>query len=234
MCFKTCGNIMRLVGFIFSIFTVLSSTNGLINIGGVTGQPPRPQKMEGAPQQTEVNSRPAAKPLTIRFHTPVTSDSCSKLVEALVQLDIHSKQTEALFGKRIPIKLHLQSMGGELLPTFYVCDLIKELDTPVHIYIDGFVASAASLMAICGEKRFITKNSCVLVHQLRAQTSGKLSEMTQEIDNFNHFMDNLRNIYLENSNVEEDELDGLLRSELWLSAERCLELGFVDEIVGKN
>ena len=118
------------------------------------------------------------------------------------------------------------------MPTFYICDLIKELDTPVHVYIDGFVASAASLMAICGEKRFMTKNSCVLVHQLRAASSGKLSDMKQEIDNLNNFMGSLRQIYLENSNVKEEELDDLLTSELWLDSEKCLEMGFVDEIIG--
>uniref|UniRef100_A0A6C0L005 Protease n=1 Tax=viral metagenome TaxID=1070528 RepID=A0A6C0L005_9ZZZZ len=179
-----------------------------------------------------VEARPTAKPLTIRFHTPVTSDSCSKLAEALVQMDIQSKQLEASFGQRMPVKLHLQSLGGELLPTFYICDLIQNLDTPVHVYIDGFVASAASLMAICGEKRFMTKNSCVLVHQLRAVSSGKLSDMKQEIDNLNNFMGSLRQIYLENSNVKEEELDDLLTSELWLDSEKCLELGFVDEILG--
>lgn len=179
-----------------------------------------------------VEARPTAKPLTIRFHTPVTSDSCSKLAEALVQMDIQSKQLEASFGQRMPVKLHLQSLGGELLPTFYICDLIQNLDTPVHVYIDGFVASAASLMAICGEKRFMTKNSCVLVHQLRAVSSGKLSDMKQEINNLNNFMGSLRQIYLENSNVKEEELDNLLTSELWLDSEKCLELGFVDEILG--
>lgn len=179
-----------------------------------------------------VEARPTAKPLTIRFHTPVTSDSCSKLAEALVQMDMQSKQLEAAYGQRMPVKLHLQSLGGELLPTFYICDLIKELDTPVHVYIDGFVASAASLIAICGEKRFMTKNSCVLVHQLRAASSGKLSDMKQEIDNLNNFMGSLRQIYLENSNVKEEELDDLLTSELWLDSEKCLEMGFVDEIIG--
>jgi len=183
-------------------------------------------------QKPVVEARPTAKPLTIRFHTPVTSDSCSKLAEALVQMDIQSKQLEAAYGQRMPVKLHLQSLGGELLPTFYICDLIKELDTPVHVYIDGFVASAASLMAICGEKRFMTKNSCVLVHQLRAASSGKLSDMKQEIDNLNNFMGSLRQIYLENSNVKEEELDDLLTSELWLDSEKCLEMGFVDEIIG--
>tara|TARA_Y100000287_G_C14233807_1_gene363541 strand:- start:776 stop:1411 length:636 start_codon:yes stop_codon:yes gene_type:complete len=179
-----------------------------------------------------IEARPTAKPLTIRFHTPVTSDSCSKLAEALVQMDMQSKQLEASFGQRMPVKLHLQSLGGELLPTFYICDLIKELDTPVHVYIDGFVASAASLMAICGEKRFMTKNSCILVHQLRAASAGKLSDMKQEMDNLNNFMGSLRQIYLENSNVKEEELDDLLTSEFWLDSQKCLELGFVDEIIG--
>tara|TARA_B100002052_G_scaffold285061_1_gene297557 strand:- start:3961 stop:4632 length:672 start_codon:yes stop_codon:yes gene_type:complete len=179
----------------------------------------------------ETSSPFPSKPLTIRFHTQVTSETCSKLVEVLTNLDIRSKQTEVIYGKRFPIELHIQSNGGELLPTFYVCDLIKNLDTPVHIYVDGFVASAASLISICGDKRFMTKNSCILVHQLRSQTIGKLSEMKQEMSNLNQFMKNLKNIYLDNSKITSEELDNLLYSEFWLSSEKCLELGFVDEII---
>ena len=47
-------------------------------------------------QKPVVEARPTAKPLTIRFHTPVTSDSCSKLAEALVQMDIQSKQLRSM------------------------------------------------------------------------------------------------------------------------------------------
>lgn len=188
------------------------------------------QKTEKSETET-TNAMTMVKPFSVRFYTHVTSETCSRLVEVLISLDIRSKQTEIIYGTRLPIELHLQSTGGELMPTFYVCDLIKNLDTPVHIYIDGFVASAASLIAICGDKRFMTKNSCILVHQLRAQTTGKLSEMRQELSNFNQFMDNLRNIYLENSNVSIEELDELLNSEVWLSSQKCLDLGFVDEII---
>ena len=59
----------------------------------------------------------------------------------------------------------MQSMGGELMPTFYVCDTIKNLETPVHVYIDGYVASAASAIAVCGDKRYMTKHSSMLIHQ---------------------------------------------------------------------
>jgi len=182
--------------------------------------------------QHETSQSPIhGKPLTIRFHTHVTAETCSKLVEVLTSLDIRSKQTEIIYGRRFPIELHIQSNGGELLPTFYVCDLIKNLDTPVHVYIDGFVASAASLISICGDKRFMTKNSCILIHQLRAQTNGKLNEIKQEMSNLNQFMENLRNIYLDNSKITPEELDDLLYSEFWLSSDKCLELGFVDEII---
>lgn len=44
-------------------------------------------------------------------------------------------------------------------------------------------------------------------------------------------MENLRNIYLNNSNITIEELDSLLYSEYWLSSQKCLELGFVDKII---
>ena len=64
----------------------------------------------------------------------------------LKNLDVKSKELEFIYDCRLPIKLQC-SLGGELMPTFYVCDLIQQMDTPVHIYIDGYVASAASIIA---------------------------------------------------------------------------------------
>ena len=132
---------------------------------------------------------------------------------------------------RPPIKLHLQSHGGELLPSFYVCDFIQNLETPVHIYIDGYVASAASLIAVCGKKRIMTKHSFILIHQLKSKLSGKFNEMEDEIRNLNFFMDNLKNIYLNNSKISPEKLDKLLATDIWISAEECLSLGLIDEII---
>ena len=67
------------------------------------------------------------------------------------------------------------------MPTFYICDLIQNMDTPVHVYIDGYVASAASVIAVCGEKRFMTKHSSILIHQLKSSSAGKFNEMKDEM-----------------------------------------------------
>ena len=117
------------------------------------------------------------------------------------------------------------------MPTFYVCDVIQGLDTPVHVYIDGFVASAASLIAVCGEKRYMTKHSFMLIHQLQSQSSGRLNEMKDEIANLDFFMKNVEDLYMTNSNISKTVLENLLSDELWIDAQECLKYNLIDEII---
>ena len=179
----------------------------------------------------QIQNNKEVEALTIKFYSSVTTESAMALTDSLGKLDVQSRELEIKYNCRIPIKLHIQSLGGELMPTFYVCDFIQSIETPVHIYIDGFVASAASVIAVCGNKRFMTNHSTILVHQLSSSTSGKFNEMKEEMSNLKLFMDNLKDIYLTNTNIKDSELEKLLSSELWLSSNKCLELGLVDKIV---
>ena len=182
-------------------------------------------------QETTSSDADRVNPLTINFYSPVTTESCVMLSSMLKNLDVKSKELEFIYDYRVPIKLHIQSLGGELMPTFYICDLIQNMDTPVHVYIDGYVASAASVIAVCGEKRFMTKHSSILIHQLKSSSAGKFNEMKDEMSNLNFFMNMVKEIYLKNSDIHEDELEELLKSDIWLPAERCLSLGLVDRII---
>lgn len=173
----------------------------------------------------------ASYPLTLNFYSPVTIESCMALTTYLKQLDVKSKQLQIQYGKAFPINLHIQSGGGMLMPTFYVCDVIHNLDTPVHVYIDGFVASAASLIAVSGTKRYMTKHSFMLIHQLQSQSSGRLTEMKDEITNLDFFTRNAKDIYYQNSNITKEVLEKLLLDELWIDAQECLKYDLIDEII---
>jgi ATP-dependent Clp protease protease subunit len=173
----------------------------------------------------------ASYPLTLNFYSPVTIESCMALTTYLKQLDVKSKQLQIQYGKVFPINLHIQSGGGMLMPTFYVCDVIHNLDTPVHVYIDGFVASAASLIAVSGAKRYMTQHSFMLIHQLQSQSSGRLNEMKDEIANLDFFMKNAKDIYYQNSNITKEVLEKLLLDELWIDAQECLHYDLIDEII---
>ena len=170
---------------------------------------------------------------SILFYGEVTDTKCMDLVKTLVFLDsraqLAKKENESYTV--LPISLHVQSTGGTLMPSFYVCDVIKSLDTPVNTYVDGFAGSAASLIASCGKKKYMTKHSIILIHQLSAQFGGKYKEMHDNINNLELFMNNLKDIYLKNTKIKPDVLEDLLGKDVWLPAQKCLEYGLVDEII---
>ena len=168
----------------------------------------------------------------IYFYGAVSESSTLQLKNKLEELDLHL-QTIAIHYKidAPPIHLHIQSYGGSLLHTFYIMDVIKMLKTPVYTYIDGFAASAATLMSVCGKRRFMTESSVMLVHQLSGGASGKFEEIKNEYSNLVEFMEIIKKTYLNYGNISSQHLDDLLKQDLWLNSKKSLEYGFVDEII---
>ena len=168
----------------------------------------------------------------IYFYGAVSESSTLQLKTKLEELDLHSQFTAIHYKIDVPpIHLHIQSYGGSLLHTFYIMDLIKTLKTPVYTYIDGFAASAATLMSVCGKRRFMTESSVMLVHQLSSGASGKFEEIKNEYSNLVEFMEIIKKTYLNNGNISSQHLDVLLKQDLWLNSAKSLEYGFIDEII---
>lgn len=168
----------------------------------------------------------------IYFYGAVSESSTLELKTKLEELNMHLQTMSVHYNiEPPPIHLHIQSYGGSLLHTFYIMDVIKMLKTPVYTYIDGFAASAATLMSVCGKRRFMTESSVMLVHQLSSGASGKFEEIKNEYSNLVEFMEIIKKTYLNHGNISSDSLDALLKQDLWLNSAKSLEYGFVDEII---
>ena len=166
------------------------------------------------------------------FYSPVDQESSLLLEQKLLALNQHNlRLLEKYQIEKTPIHLHIQSFGGSLFHTLYLVDLIKNLETPVYTYVDGFAASAATLISTAGTRRFMSKNSLMLIHQLSSGSSGKYSELKDESENLDVLMDFIVNHYLSNTKIEKRELMGLLKRDIWLNSSSCLKYGLVDEIV---
>lgn len=130
------------------------------------------------------------------------------------------------------ISLILQSPGGTLLPALGVVDTIENSKIPVHTYINGYAASAASVISVAGHRRYMGKNSLMLIHSIR---------MNMDEVNFNKLEDSyfnavkmttiIKNIYKKKSIISDSELEHLLDHDLWLNADECLKLKLVDKIL---
>lgn len=130
-----------------------------------------------------------------------------------------------------PIRLYINSEGGELSSALSIVDLIERSDVPIHTIIEGEAASAATLISVVGHKRFITKNSHMLIHQVRGGMWGKMQEFEEEIQNMKMYSDKLIQIYKKTTHLSEEKLTKILKKDILWDSKKCLKYGLVDAII---
>ena len=159
----------------------------------------------------------------IYFTGPLTDESVFAITTNLISLQYRD------FSE---INLHIQSGGGSLLPSLGLVDLIRTSDIPINTFIDGYVASAATLISIVGAKRFISKHGTMLVHELKMSNDySKYREIKDYSANADTLMQIIKDIYMEYSNINETTLNHLLEHDLWLNSKQCYDYGFVDVLI---
>ena len=146
-------------------------------------------------------------------------------------MDKDLQTVKVKYGVEVPIKLYISSYGGSIFSAFSTVDTILTLRTPVHTYIDGSAASAATLISVVAEKRFIHKNSFMLIHQLSSVMWGKYEEMVDEMENLDMLMARIKEIYRDHCSIPKKELTEILKHDLWLDSAKCIKWGLADEMV---
>ena len=58
-----------------------------------------------------------------------------------------------------------------------------------------------------------------------------MCEIEDEVENLKDFMERIKSIYMENTNIPKKELTELLKHDLWLNSAKCMKYSLVDEIM---
>jgi ATP-dependent Clp protease protease subunit len=170
---------------------------------------------------------------TIFFYSDVTEQSALDLNQALYEVDSKLKNTSNFLGPNFTphIKLRINSYGGSLFAGLAILDVMRNLKSEIHTYVDGAAASAATIISIAGAKRYIGKNSMMLIHQLSTGAYGKYSELEDDMENNKRLMKMIKDIYKQYTKVPMKNIDEILKHDLWFDSSKCLEFGLVDQIV---
>ena len=129
------------------------------------------------------------------------------------------------------IKILINSGGGSITAGISSMDTILRCKVPVETYVDGFSASAATFISVVGNKRYMSRNSYMLIHQLSSSLWGKYSEIEDEKKNLDLMMETIKSVYKEYTKVPMKKLDEILKHDLLWDAKMCLKYGLVDEII---
>jgi ATP-dependent protease ClpP protease subunit len=167
------------------------------------------------------------------LYTEINTESVFVLNKSLVELEKNSLRLQINFDLKSPppIKLYINSPGGEIYAALSAVDRIKKCRVPVHTYVEGCAASAATLISIAGKQRFIREHAFLLIHQLRSWFGGTHEELKAEGINLEKLSAVLEGIYIENSKLTTETLPALLKDEVMFGPEECVKYGLVDKII---
>ena len=130
-----------------------------------------------------------------------------------------------------PIKLFINSGGGSVVSGISSMDTILRCKVPIQTYVDGFAASAATFMSVVGTKRYMSRNSYMLIHQLSSNFWGTYANFEDEKKNLDLMMKSIKDIYKKYTKLPMKKLDEILKHDLMWDAQTCLDYGMIDEIV---
>tara|TARA_R100001594_G_scaffold43382_1_gene75526 strand:+ start:1061 stop:1696 length:636 start_codon:yes stop_codon:yes gene_type:complete len=200
----------------------------------------KPETFNGLPPQPPQNPAGADKNNIVEsvnnkvyFYSEVTRPKIMVLNKTLTNLNTNLINQANLLNKDLDsnIFLHINSFGGSVFAGLSAMDYIKSSSVPVVTCVEGCAASAATLMSVVGTHRVIRKNSFMLIHQLSSGMWGKYEEMKDAMENNDLFMRIITDVYEEHTKIPKKKLKEILKRDLWLDAETCLDYGMVDEIV---
>ena len=154
----------------------------------------------------------------------------SKMVEDI--FSINREDTGIPVDKREPIRLYINSPGGDLTEGMALISAIEIFKTPVYTINVGQWSSMAFLIGITGHKRYSLPNMTFLLHEGSSFAMGTSSKV-QDLLGFQKRFDDevVKKHVLKHSKMSEAEYESQDRKEMYMLPEDAMKYGFIDEIV---
>ena len=136
--------------------------------------------------------------------------------------------------ERMPIKLFIDSPGGDLTGAYTIINAIELSKTPVWTINIGCAYSAGFFIFIAGHHRIAYPLASFLYHEGSCVMGGDAHKFRNQADFYKKQLDQLKKHTLKYTNLTEEDYEKILKDDYWLTAEEAMEKGIVDEIATKE
>lgn len=136
--------------------------------------------------------------------------------------------------ERIPIRIYIDSEGGELNIAQSLIDIIKLSKTPIYTIGMGMCLSAAGLVLMAAPKgnRMILPSCQLLIHSGEIQLDSMSSHGFKDVSKMILDREKKINEFIcENTNISLEEMNKRYRQEWYLIGQDIVDLGAADYII---
>ncbi|MGB8274121.1 MAG: head maturation protease, ClpP-related, partial [Alphaproteobacteria bacterium] len=142
-----------------------------------------------------------------------------------------AKQFRELGGPRA-IDVRIDSEGGSVTDARAIYNLLTQSRAKINVFVDGFAASAASLVAMAGDEISIGAGSFIMIHEARASVSGATAEdMTKWAETLGQINETMVSTYSARCGQPPDKVRNWMAAETWFAGQDAIDNGFADKLM---
>ena len=138
---------------------------------------------------------------------------------------------EDLYADDGDVTIFIRSPGGNVFAAAEIYTMIRDYPGFVTVKIDSIAASAASVVAMAGDRVLMSPVAMMMCHDPATIAMGNAHAMEKAISTLNEVKESIINAYQAKTGLSRNKIAKLMSDETWFNARKAVELGFADEIM---
>lgn len=129
------------------------------------------------------------------------------------------------------VTVWINSPGGNVFAAAQIYTMLCEHKGAVTVKIDAIAASAASVIAMAGDRVLMSPVAMLMIHDPSTIAFGNAKDMEKAISTLNEVKESIINAYAKKTGLSRNKIAKLMSDETWMNAKKAVELGFADEVL---
>lgn len=132
-----------------------------------------------------------------------------------------------------PIRMYINSPGGQVYAGMAIYDTIQQVECPVSTVAVGFTASFGTVLLTAGTKgmRYALPNTTIHMHQPLGGAQGQASDIQIQANEILRLRTTLNKILSHHTGQTEQKIAEDTDRDVYMTAEDAKEYGLVDEVL---
>lgn len=127
------------------------------------------------------------------------------------------------------IYLHLNSPGGAAWDGITIMNALRRHKARVEVIVDGLAASAASVIAMAGDRIVMNRGAQMMIHDASGGAWGPAELMEETAEILHKLSDSIADVYAARAGEDRKHWRALMQAESWYTAEEAVAAGLADE-----
>lgn len=133
-----------------------------------------------------------------------------------------------------PVSVAINSPGGDMFEGISMYSMLREHDGEVTIKVMGLAASAASVVAMGGDKVMIARPAFLMIHNCWVMAIGNRHDLRDAADQIEPFDAAMADVYAARTGEDAKVMAKLMDRESWIGGSAAVEQGFADSLLASD